>query len=373
MLKPFAQGHRSLWDVIGERREQAQRLAPPPRPRAEYDTTRIGVSDAWLWLPNLTPAEAKAGKALGRVNADFEHDPRLVTPAGHRHTVRRIRAGSARAEVRILPRALQLLQAMLGQWHDFAGGLDWDQTQVVVFAPTGLDAEAWLDALLEAWPFDYLPGHGFSAPGQTFATWLPWAQGNELEAANLLCIGIDSWATVDRAGSAKGERMAGEAIAVLNLRRIDLANPEGNARWQLRAAVSHDHGPRALLPRKGCGGLEQVSEQLCEQAGIALTDVKGLVTDGHHDDNRLEHLYQLLDTHLPDCDMQQHVIGHALLAGEYAPGISEMSALALALQAANSLEGAVLVLDRHASTQTQGWLLGPALNEAVDLQPIENV
>ncbi|WP_241015260.1 hypothetical protein [Pseudomonas fulva] len=373
MLKPFAQGHRSLWDVIGERREQAQRLAPPPRPRAEYDTTRIGLSDAWVWLPNLSPADAKAGKALGRVNADFEHDPRLVTPAGHRHTVRRIRAGSARAEVRILPRALQLLQAMLGQWYDFAGGLDWDQTQVVVFAPTGIDADPWLDALLEVWPFDYLPGHGFSAPGQTFATWLPWAQCNELEAANLLCIGIDSWATVDRAGSVKGERMAGEAIAVLNLQRIDLANPEGNARWQLHPAVNHAHGPRALLPRKGCGGLEQVSEQLCEQAGIALTDVKGLVTDGHYDDNRLEHLYQLLYTHLPDCDMQQHVIGHALLAGEYAPGISEMSALALALQAANSLEGAVLVMDRHASTQTQGWLLGPLQAVVAEQRPSEGV
>jgi len=67
------------------------------------------------------------------------------------------------------------------------------------------------------------------------------------------------------------------------------------------------------------------------------------------------------------------VIGHALLAGEYAPGISEMSALALALQAANSLEGAVLVMDRHASTQTQGWLLGPLQAVVAEQRPSEGV
>ncbi|UTL83512.1 hypothetical protein [Pseudomonas putida] len=360
MLKPFAQSHRSLWDVIGERREQEQRLAPAPRPIAHYDTARIGLADAWLWLPNLTPAEAKAGKALGKVDADFEHDPRLVSPAGHRRNVRRIRAGTDRAEIRALPRALQLLQAMLRQWHDFAAELDWDQVQVVLFAPTDIAPDPWLDAALEVWPFDYLPGHGFIAPEQTFSTWLPWALQNDLEAHNLLCIGLDSWATVARAGSFVGERMAGEAIAVLHLQRIDLANADGNARWHLSPAVAQAHEPRALQSRKSSGGIEQLAETLCERSGMTLAEVKAVVTEGHHDDNRLEHLYQFLNTRLPDCDLQQHVIGHALLAGEYGHGISEMSALGLALQAAKSLEGAVLVFDRHASTQTQGWLLGPS-------------
>ena len=358
MLKPFAQGHRSLWDVIGERREQEQRLAPPPRPLAHYDTARIGLADAWLWLPNLSPAEARAGKALGKVDADFEHDPRLVSPAGHRRNVRRIRAGSHRAEIRALPRALQLLQGMLGQWHEFAAELDWDQLQVVLFAPSDIAPDPWLDAALEVWPFDYLPGHGFIAPEQTFATWLPWALQNDLEVPNLLCIGIDSWATVDRAGSLSGERMAGEAIAVLNLQRTDLANADGNSRWQLSPAVSHDHEHRALQSRKSMGALEQLAEALCGRGGVAITDVKAVVTDGHLDGNRLEHLYQFLNTCMPDCDMQQHVIGHALLAGEYGCGISDMSALALALQAANAVDGSVLVFDRRETTQTQGWLLG---------------
>jgi len=372
MLKPFAQGHRSLWDVIGERREQEQRLAPPPRPVAHYDTTRIGLADAWLWLPNLSPAEARAGKALGKLTADFEHDPRLVSPAGHRRNVRRLRAGTRRAEIHALPRARQLLQGMLDQWHDFAAELDWDQTQVVLFAPTDIEADPWLDAALEMWPFDYLPGHGFIAPEQAFATWLPWALQNDLEAPNLLCIGLDSWATLARAGGLAGERMAGEAIAVLNLQRVDLANLEGNARWQLHPPVTEAHGPRALQPRKSTGGLEQVAEQLCERGGMAIAEVKALVTDGHHDDNRLEHLYQFLNTCLPDCDLQQHVIGHALLAGEYGHGISDMSALALALQAANSLEGAVLVFDRHDSTQTQGWLLGPSQVAVAGMQTSEH-
>jgi len=370
MLKPFAQGHRSLWDVIGERREQEQRLAPPPRPIAHYDTARIGLGDAWLWLPNLTPAEAKAGKALGKVDADFEHDPRLVSPAGHRRNVRRIRAGTERAEIRALPRALQLLQAMLGQWHGFAAELDWDQTQVVLFAPTDIAPDPWLDAALEVWPFDYLPGHGFIAPEQAFATWLPWALQNDLDVPNLLCIGIDSWATVTRAGSFVGERMAGEAIAVLNLQRIDLANAEGNARWHLSPAVAQAHEPRALQSRKSSGGIEQLAETLCERSGMTLAEVKAVVTEGHHDDNRLEHLYQFLNTRLPDCDLQQHVIGHALLAGEYGAGVSDMSALALAQHAANAIEGSVLVMDRREATQTQGWLLGPVAR-AESLQAIK--
>lgn len=106
MLKPYGQGHRSLWDVIGERREQEQRLAAPARPPADYDLNRMKIANAWLWLPNLEPAQADSGTWLGTTNGNFEHDQRLVSPSGHRYNLRRIRLPQQSPEIKTLPLSL---------------------------------------------------------------------------------------------------------------------------------------------------------------------------------------------------------------------------------------------------------------------------
>ncbi|MCQ9473322.1 hypothetical protein NRB15_23555 [Pseudomonas alliivorans] len=368
MLKPYGQGHRSLWDVIGERREQEERLVAPARAPADYDLARMALDNAWLWLPNLEPARAATGKMTEWTDADFDHDPRLISAAGHRRNVRRIRWPTKALEVQPLPRALQLLEGMLSQWSEFASSIDWESTKVILFAPTDIASDPWLAEVLAMWPFDYLPGEGFDSTSRAFDDWLPWALQNQLDASGLLCISIDTWATQSRAATLTGELMAGESVAVLNLRRVDHANPEDGNGWYLFPSMKCDHAPRALQPRASSDDLRQLAESLFEQAGARPEDIKACVTDGHHHDKRLEHLSHYLSMQLPHCDMQEHVVGQALLAGERGTSAHHMTALGLAFHVGNTNGGAVLVFERRAATQTQAWLLS-SRQKALSLEP----
>lgn len=358
MLKPYGQGHRSLWDVIGERREQEQRLAPPARPPADYDLTRIKIDNAWLWLPNLEPAQAASGTWLGAISADFEHDPRLVSPLGHRYNLRRVRLPQHSPEIHTLPRALELFEGMLAQWADFAASVDWENTTVVLFAPTDVNPSAWLDKVLAIWPLDYLPGEGFDSPSLAFDEWLPTALQNHTQASGLLCISVDTWATKDRAGTvAANDAMAGESISVLNLQRVDHANPVEENGWQIYPAMSRAHSPRGLQPRQRSEDLQQLTEALCEQVGVKVHDIQALIIDGLLHDKRLEQLAHYVTAQLPHISMQDDVAGQASLAGERGKSASQMTSLALAFHAAEAKERSVLVIDRYAATLTQAWLL----------------
>lgn len=368
MLKPYGQGHRSLWDVIGERREQEQRLAAPARPPADYDLTRVKIDNAWLWLPNLEPAQAASGTWLGAVNGDFEHDPRLVSQSGHRYNLRRVRLPQHKPEIDTLPRALQLLQGMLAQWDDFAPSVDWENTKVVLFAPSDTTPSAWENHALPIWPFDYLPGEGFDTPSLNFDEWLPWALQNDTEASGLLCVSIDTWATKDRAGALSNDAMVGESIAILNLQRVDHANPDEENTWQLYPAMTREHSPRALQPRQSSADLQQLAEALCEQGGVTSNDIQALIIDGHLHDRRLEQLSHYVSTHLPHVVVSEHVAGQASLAGERGKSARQLTSLALAFHAAKAQDGSVLAFDRYASTQTQAWLVsrGTATAQADD-------
>lgn len=369
MLKPYGQGHRSLWDVIGERREQEQRLTPATRAPKDYDLTRAELGNAWLWLPNLEPAQAASGAWLGAVNADFEHDPRLVSQAGHRYSLRRIRLPQHNSQIHVLPRALQLFEGMLGQWADFAASVDWATTEVVLFAPTDVNASTWLDEVLAIWPLDHLPGEGFDSPSLAFDEWLPLALQNPVQASGLLCISVDTWVTKDRSGTVGANgTMAGESIAVLNLLRVDQANPDKDNSWQLYPAMTREHASRAVQPRQHSDDLQPLAQALCEQMGITSHDIQALVTDGHLHDRRLEQLARYMSDELPHVSMQEQVAGQASLAGERGKSASQMTSLALAFHAAKAQQGSVLVFDRYAATQTQAWLIstGKTTAQTVD-------
>ncbi|EPM67147.1 hypothetical protein A584_22840 [Pseudomonas syringae pv. theae ICMP 3923] len=357
MLKPYGQGHRSLWDVIGERREQEQRLAAPARPPADYDLNRMKIANAWLWLPNLEPAQADSGTWLGTTNGNFEHDQRLVSPSGHRYNLRRIRLPQQSPEIKTLPRALQLLQGMLAHWADFATNVDWENTKVVLFAPTGIAPSVWEKDVSEIWPFDYLPVEGFDSPSLDVDEWLPWALQNPTEASGLLCVSVDTWATEERAGPLGNDNMVGESIAVLHLQRVDHANPDDESSWTIYPAITREHSPRALQPRKSSDDLQQLAETLCEQMGIKPGDIQALIIDGHLHDRRLEQLSDYVSTQLSHLVPSEHVAGQALLAGERGKSASQMTSLALAFHAAKAQDGSVLIFDRHSPTQTQAWLL----------------
>lgn len=368
MLKPYGQGHRSLWDVIGERREQEQRQATPARSPADYDLTRVKIDNAWLWLPNLEPAQAASGTWLGAVNGDFEHDPRLVSPSGHRYNLRRIRLPQHKPEIDTLPRALQLLEGMLAQWADFAASVEWENTKVVLFAPSGITPSAWENHALPIWPFDYLPGEGFDTPSLNFDEWLPWALQNDTEASSLLCVSIDTWATKDRAGALSNDAMVGESISIVHLQRVDHANPDEENTWQLYPAMTREHSPRASQPRQSSADLQELAEALCEQRGIQPNDIQALVIDGHLHDRRLEQLSHYASTQLPNLVVSEHVAGQALLAGERGRSATQLTSLALAFHVGRARQGSVLIFDRHASTQTQAWLLstGKTIAQAGD-------
>lgn len=378
MLKPYGQGHRSLWDVIGERREQEQRLAAPARPPADYDLTRVKIDNAWLWLPNLEPAQAASGTWLGAVNGDFEHDPRLVSQSGHRYNLRRVRLPRYKPEIDTLPRALQLLQGMLAQWADFTANIDWENTKVILFAPTDVSPSAWENEVVEIWPFDYLPGEGFDSPSSDFDEWLPWALQNNTDASGLLCVSIDTWATKTRAGALSNDTMVGESIAIVHLQRVDHANPDEENTWQLYPAMTREHSPRALQPRQSSADLQQLAEALCEQGGVTSNDIQALIIDGHLHDRRLEQLSHYVSTQVPNLAVSEHVAGQALLAGERGRSATQMTSLALAFHAGKAKQGSVLIFDRHASTQTQAWLLSTgktveqADDEAVDRLGLEH-
>lgn len=368
MLKPYGQGHRSLWDVIGERREQEQRLAAPARPPADYDLTRVKIDNAWLWLPNLEPAQAASGTWLGAVNGDFEHDPRLVSQSGHRYNLRRVRLPQHKPEIDTLPRALQLLQGMLAQWDDFAPSVDWENTKVILFAPTDVPPSAWENKVVEIWPFDYLPGEGFDTPSLNFDEWLPWALQNDTDASGLLCVSIDTWATKTRTGALSNDTMVGESIAILNLQRVDHANPDEDNTWQLYPAMTREHSSRALQPRQSSADLQQLAEALCEQGVVTSNDIQALIIDGHLHDRRLEQLSHYVGTHLPHVVVSEHVAGQASLAGERGKSARQLTSLALAFHATKAQDGSVLAFDRYASTQTQAWLVsrGTATAQADD-------
>ncbi|MFA0996842.1 MULTISPECIES: hypothetical protein [Pseudomonas syringae group] len=357
MLKPYGQGHRSLWDVIGERREQEQRLAAPARPPADYDLTRMKIANAWLWLPNLEPAQADSGTWLGIASNEFEHDARLLSHNSHRYNLRRIRLSQHNPEIDTLPRALQLFQGMLAQWAGFAASVDWENTKVVLFAPTDISESAWLDKVLAIWPLDYRPGGSFDNPSLAFDEWLPFELQNYEEASSLLCISIDTWATIDRAGTLAHDNMVGESIAVLHLQRVDHANPDDESSWTIYPAITREHSPRALQPRKSSDDLQQLAETLCEQMGIKPGDIQALIIDGHLHDRRLEQLSDYVSTQLPHLVPSEHVAGQALLAGERGKSAGQMTSLALAFHAAKAQDGSVLIFDRHSPTQTQAWLL----------------
>jgi hypothetical protein len=76
--------------------------------------------------------------------------------------------------------------------------------------------------------------------------------------------------------------------------------------------------------------------------------------------------------------VSEHVAGQALLAGERGRSATQMTSLALAFHAGKAKQGSVLIFDRHASTQTQAWLLSTgktveqADDEAVDRLGLEH-
>ncbi|QVI73164.1 hypothetical protein KHW12_25240 [Pseudomonas syringae] len=159
-----------------------------------------------------------------------------------------------------------------------------------------------------------------------------------------------------------------ESISIVHLQRVDHANPDEESTWQLYPAMTREHSPRASQPRQSSADLQQLAEALCEQRGIQPNDIQALVIDGHLHDRRLEQLSHYASTQLPNLVVAEHVAGQALLAGERGRSATQLTSLALAFHAGKARQGSVLIFDRHASTQTQAWLLstGKTIAQAGD-------
>lgn len=360
MLKHYDEGYRSMWNALGEERMEAQRLAEANKPKGNFSVEHVVIERAWAWLPGVKLDGPQPIESIAGCTADFEHDSQLIDASGLRRNVRRIPiTGRQVAEVETLPRALQLLNSMFTQWHDFAAEVDWLGTQVVLFPPTDIPASEWRDLAAQEWPFEYLPREGFDFATDTLADWLPKLLENSEGVERLLCLSVDSWATQSAIKFLNAEQMAGECISVLSLRRASKKSDSATTEQiVLYPAVGNEHIPRAHQTRKAIGDLEQLVKDVCVRSNIAPDAIGGVINEGLPTNNRLQQLHEYLRTKLPRCEAQDHVFSVLPLSGQTGQPAAQITYIALAFLTAKAQPGiAVLVLDRHSETTTQGWLI----------------
>ncbi|MDB6141989.1 MAG: hypothetical protein JWP80_1033 [Pseudomonas sp.] len=360
MWNQYEKGHRSIWDLIGERRMEAERLAEANKPKGDFSAEHVVIEGAWAWLPGLKLDGPQPIESIVGVTADFEHDSQLVDASGLRRNLRRIPiTGPQSAEVETLPRAAQLLKSMFTQWHDFASEMEWLGTQVVLFPPTDMPAGQWRDLVVEEWPFEFIPREGFEFATETFSDWLPKLLESREGAERLLCLTVDSWATQSAIKLLNPEQMAGECISVLSLRRVSKTNDRiSTDQIVLALAIGHEHCPRRQQTRKTIGDLQQLVQSLCARSNVAQYTIGGVISDGLSTNHRLQQLNEYLRNELPHCEIQDHVLAILSINGQVSQAAAQISHVALAFLTAKAQPGtAILILDRHSETTTQGWLI----------------
>ena len=365
---PYANGSRSIWDVIGERRMEEQRLAELNKPKGNWGTDYMALENAFVWLPAIQLKTPLPIEDLATLKTDVEHDVRLFEGAGLRRNVRRIPdADMAPAEVDALPRALQLLQLVFAQWEDFAPEVDWLNTEVVLFVPNGLSPQQWENEVVSAWPWESLPRTINVATD--FAEWLPRTLESSTGAEHVLCISVDSWATRSAISHVSAEQPAGESVALLNLRRVSkISTLPLSSEIALFPAISREHCSKSQQKHKSVEDFGSLVQGLCEQSSIAIERIHGVITEGLESNNRRRQLYEYLKVHLPQCDPQDHVVDVMPMRGHTGRSAAQMTSLALAFLTVQAKpEGAMLVVDRVSEFSTQGWLIAWGQHVATDL------
>lgn len=372
-LKQYNHQYRSVWDVIGERRMEAQRLVELHMPKSVWSTHYVVMENAFTWLPAIEADGPLPIEDMVNIKADIEHDPGLIDDFGQFQNICRLSDAELRpAEVNALPRALQLLRLAFGRLDSFAPDIDWPNTALVLCSPSGVTYKRWSKEAHKILPQAFSPRVTHSV--RDFSGWLPKVLKSGAGAEHLLCVAVQSWATRSMIGSANAGLVAGESITLLKLRRVSKTSTRAlSGEVALFPASTQEHCLRTQQPRKSIADLQMLVQGLCEQSDVAPGRIHGVISEGLCLNNRQEQLHEYLRLQLPQCDLQDHHVAVMPMCGRIGQAATQMTSVALAYLAVKAKpDGAVLVLDRESETATQGWLIASASSDvtnAADKQP----
>ncbi|MGZ9707858.1 hypothetical protein ACXX81_17780 [Pseudomonas sp. GNP013] len=360
-MQPY---RRNIYDRLSEQRVaklEQQRLIKAQVPIGEYTSDGVIILNAWVWLPGGVFDTPLPANKLARMRADFDHDPRLLDARGLRRPIRRLETPGIRfPAVDCAGRAGEILSTVFAKWSkSFYTSIDWETTQIVLFAPTSITPIDWFAQAINMWPRDQLPGYGFDVQSQPPSQWLPQILTYSAGAECLLCLSLDSWACNEQMLACAEGEMVGEAVsAVLLQRQSNAYRPDSNDNLKLYAPELVQHPPRASQSRQDIEALQQILSLLIERSGIETARLSVLIGDGELADQRLQQLYAFAQSSLPNLDLEVQVRLNAI-SGRIGIAAEQWVQIGLAWLVASAEPGsAAWVLERRQSDLTQGWLIG---------------
>lgn len=348
----------SMWDVVSQRRIELEYLAAANKPREDFIGDFLLIRNAWALLPSGCLHKPLDCQALMTNAAVIQHDQRFTDNDDCRRRFCRIDCETNETpESKPLLRATQLLKAMFGKWQAFASSIDWSNTHVVLFTPTEVNAQLWLQTVLTTWPQD-IAARGYSVANGDVESWVENQLLKNSGPEHLLCLSIDSWVTSAGLLMSKSDDALGESIAALSLRRASRCTSKEIGEGRLHPAQRKQHEPRKMQGRLHTADLDALVEQLGQQSDTDMAKIAGVVTDGLVKDSRASQLNAFMQAHFGVIELSERAVGVSDLSAHVGHCATVIAQLAIAYWLAiESAEDGTLVLDRYRASTTAGWLL----------------
>jgi len=346
----------SLWDVVSMKRVQADRAAAAIRPAIDLCTEYVEVTGAWTWLPVGCLSSPQSWPMLAATQAVVDRTPGLAEQSGRGRCRIEGSANANKAGQPPLRRAAQLLGMALGAWSSWADSVCWAETRVVLFAPEGVAQDAWLDAVMSAWP-DGMGANSIVSTPLSAEQWFDQCLSKSSGVKQFLLLSVNSRLSIPDCVTADSAHPPGECVSAIHVHRVASSGQGAAGGLRLYPAKKTTHEFRDVQLRFDTRDLERVFHDLEEGTAVTADSITGVVTDGAMTGNRFTQLVKFMGSELAACDPAQQIVGVAALAGDVGHSATLLTQLAVAYLLAAQREGAVLILDRYRPDVTAGWVL----------------